>query len=242
MAFTVQYGSYTHETGELGFSVSRSSIRNAGQGLYGVQETWAFKGFLLGTSSQDLTAKMRAMDDAYGRDYQNMTIRDAQNQASFHDLPGETALGGLRVTKRPSFPEYQGAEYVNYRTYEIEVVCKIPASNASNIFSWTESLSWSGTGGPVFVFRRPLYGPCQRQRVATHSTVHATQSGEAVGVFGFPTIPDPIWPWCEHQDRRKLGEVSPKRDGMALVEWKRSWTYEFENDGPLFGIPNLWLL
>jgi hypothetical protein len=238
MAFTLRYGSYSHEAGEAGISITKESLLNEADIEYGRAERWAIRGFLQGDDANDLAAKINAMVKAYSTHYQTMTLLTGGTNA--HSLPGRTDLGGLRVLKPPSFPEYQGAEGILYRQYEIEVECRYPTAGGTPLLSWVENLEIIGNGGPRYAVRQPIFGFPQVHQVAEHTPVTAVQSGEAVGMYSYPSVPKPLWPDLLQGDRNRPKYRSPKRRGTKYIEWPVSWSYEFLSAKAFDGRPGRW--
>jgi hypothetical protein len=105
--------------------------------------------------------------------------------------------------------------------------------------SFTETVEMEG-GGPVFVMLSSINMAPQRQMTQVASPYRAVQRGQAVGQFGYPIPPPPIWPWalCHAP---KFKRIAPKQDGLVLTDFGITWLYEFESSSPLFGWPHVWL-
>lgn len=241
MGFRLRYGNYIHGDGECELSIARDALLNEAGYQYGVRERWVVTGYKKGSSPAELYAALMTLEAAYSIPYQSAALLDGNGNVTVHTLAGVSLLGGVKVVKRPSFPQGGKAEYTTFRYYEIELECDYPVGGAAPLLSWTESVVTIGTGGPRYVVRQPLIGPPISQVVATNTPMLAIQSGEAVGVLAYPPIPPPIWPAVEHQDKRRIERVSPKRTGPSFTGWKVSWSYEFESPVPIWGIPGKWV-
>jgi hypothetical protein len=63
-------------------------------------------------------------------------------------------------------------------------------------------------------------------------------------MFGFPIPPAPIWPAAEHADQRTITYELPQRTGRGTAafysQYKVRWSYSFEAEIPLAGLPTAW--
>ena len=129
-----------------------------------------------------------------------------------------------------------------------KAVAVVASSSEPALWSWEESISFTGTGGPKFVMQQPLPElpgmlPAlpQKQIVASHTPYKAVQSGQAVGIFGPPTPPLPLWPAAEHQELRVVDPKTPERMGNGYWRYPITWSYTFESVDPLIGLPTAWV-
>jgi hypothetical protein len=134
-------------------------------------------------------------------------------------------LNGVRVVTPPSFPEGRGAEFSTYRHYHLALEAEFPYDLDGDLLSWTQNLSYRGTGGPVWKYQEYLNGPPVQQILQQYSVCHVTQHGSATGSNGiYITPPGPIWPWNEHQDQR---QVTPELPSDLYGKRVINWTYVF---------------
>ncbi len=240
------WGNYAHALNEAAIAVTKDPLLNEAGLMYGARERWQISGFLQAADVPSLVAACNALEAAYSRNYQNLTLIGPGGVRA-RGLSGRTALGGTRVVGGVTFPDdgSKSAEFSTYRNYQVTVegVYPIPGVPATTLISWLETLSFTG-GGPRFLHLQPLVGLPQRQQVAAATPFHVTQQGEAVGLYGYPVPAAPLWPADEHIDRRRVEYKTPKRTGdrvaSAYTEWPVSWAYEFEANAPLEGAPTLW--
>jgi hypothetical protein len=146
------------------------------------------------------------------------------------------------VIAPPSFPRGQGAEYSTFRNYTIALEAEWLAPQAT-LLAWQETIRFQG-GGPRFAYLEPINGQPVKQLLKQATTFKATQSGEAVGYAAYPLPALPIWPDAEHTDRREIRYELPRRMGPpgnpTYTQFKVSWSYSFEDSGPLLGLPTAW--
>jgi len=232
----LQFGNYKHPSGEVHLSpISRQSLVNEGGQMYGWRERWRIRGFLQAATVPALTTAIQGLQNAYSNLGQTLQLFNDDNSLTAQVL--NNMFGGIRVVTQPSFPVGEGAEYSTFRQYEIEVEGDTRYSGVP-LIAWSETVSYTG-GGPVFVFLEPINGPPQKQLVKFQSAFRAVQRGSAIGQFGFPQPPPPIWP-ADLERNPEPAEVSPRRHGSQFSEFQQDWTYYFASVTPLQGYPNIW--
>ncbi|AWM38129.1 hypothetical protein GobsT_37780 [Gemmata obscuriglobus] len=157
-------------------------------------------------------------------------------------LLNSQSISGVRVVDGPNFTGTDGAEYATVRRFEFEVEAEFLIANAANaVLAYQETVSITGDGGPRYVLRVPINARVLvRQKVSERTPVRAVQTGRAVGHVKYPPVPPPLWPRPIYQgDQGNVVRDSPRRLGLGLVEFGVSWSYPFESDGPLVGVPGL---
>lgn len=244
--FQLQYGSFLHPVSEAAVARDLRMLETEGGFPYGIEETWRIRGLLQAPDPASLIALAQAMQAAYSQDYQTIQLI-APSQVVSIQMPGVSAIGGVRVIQPPSFPNdgSDSAELSTFWTYTIVVqgTYPTPGANANTLISWYETLLFRG-GGPDYVFLQPLTGLPQKQQVAESTPYQVTQRGNAVGLLNWPVPPSPIWPDAYLPKRSSSEQKDPKRKAqgsgaLVYVEWPVEWNYEFESAGPLQGTPTL---
>lgn len=156
-------------------------------------------------------------------------------------LINSTSLSGVRVISLDFDNRRGGAEYATLRSWSAVFQAEylfLPSLGAGEVLlSLSETVSVTGTGGPVLRWRPAINGPPVRQQVSPFSVVRATQSGTATGLLGYPTPALPLWPSAELFDERTVTRRSPERTGRGLSKFAVTWAYSFEANGPLVGLP-----
>ncbi len=235
----LRYGSYSHAVSEAAIQISRRPRYNEGGQSNGYTETWRIDGFLQAANVSALTVAIAAMKLGYSVRFRDLALLNDDGTPTAHYLSNALCVGGVRVVDGPNFPESAGAEYTTYRHYNITVEGTLLQQDLIYL-AFHESLSFEG-GGPRDVFLTPLDGLPVKQRVASATTYRVSQDGSAIGQFGYPPIPAPIWPTAEHIDQRRITRDSPKRDGPVgapyFTEFKVNWAYRFESPIPLLNTP-----
>jgi hypothetical protein len=238
----LKYGNYQHASGEASVVISKEGIFTDAGISRGVRERWDIHGRLQAADSAALSSDIAALAAAYSVQGQDVGFYFDSGQPTSHRIQSSLTNGGVRVVVPPSFPEGKGAEYSTFRSYALAVEAELLDAQAS-LLSWTEAVHFKG-GGPQFAFIEPINGLPQKQLLKQFTTFHATQSGEAVGYFSYPAPPAPLWPQAEHVDRREVHFALPKRAGApgsaTYTQFKVTWSYHFEDAGPLVGLPTFW--
>jgi hypothetical protein len=104
--------------------------------------------------------------------------------------------------------------------------------------SFNETLTFSG-GGPRITVVECANVPPQPQVLNLFTAFRATQVGSAVGMFGYPPIPVPIFP-AALEESGQPAFTSPSLKGGIYVDYGVSWSYRFISATPMAGLPNQW--
>jgi hypothetical protein len=173
--------------------------------------------------------------------YQDLILFTDSGLPSATKLINATSLSGVRIVAGPVFDNRRGgAEYSTLRsfTFVAEAEYLGRATDAAALLAFTETVSVTGTGGPVTRFRPAVNAPPVKQIVYPSSTIKATQAGSAVGHLFAPDPPLPLWPDDELLDQRSLTQTSPQALGLQLAGYAITWAYTFEAVGLLGASPN----
>jgi hypothetical protein len=208
--------------------------------VYAIRERWDIQGMLQisdqGTAAANqaaMTTEIDALEAAYAENDKDIGFYDDSDNLTSHFIDSSATRTGVRVIQPPSFPVGGGAEYSTFRTYQFQVEADHPFSGPA-LISWTEAVSFEGTGGPVWGFLQPINGFAQQQLFSERSTQLGYQRGRAVGNGVYPAVPGPMWPTAEHEEVRSIAyEVPPDNSKRRTV----TWLYTFEAIGSLVGRP-----
>jgi len=231
-----KYGNYTHDAGEITFSISRESQYNA----YGVQiatiERWTIQGQVHADSVSDLTDKIDAIERAYSDDNRSFGLYTDSGSATSHTVSAADTTY-IHVVNPPSFPASGGAEYTTFRNYSIQIEVRYGSSGYSAIplVSFNETISVTG-GGPRRILIEVLNGPPQEQITCLETAYVATQSGRAVGRADYPIPPAPLWPLSQPP---LVEKESPEKKTGEYTNYGIRWQYQYQSATPLVGNPNV---
>jgi hypothetical protein len=207
-----------------------------------VRERWDIQGRLQAADQATLSAAITALETAYSVPGQDVGFYFDDGAPTTHLIRSADTIGGVRVVVPPGYPQGKGAEYSTFRGYAIALEAEL-ADDRAGLLNWHETLGFKG-GGPQFGFLEPINGLPQKQLLKQFTTFRATQSGEAVGYLGYPSPAAPIWPEAEHINQREIRYELPRRSGppasASYTQFKVTWSYTFEDAGPLVGSPTPW--
>lgn len=236
MALYFQYGQYQHEPGDIVIaSISRATEYSPrGQPLLS-KLTWSIQGQIHADSPALLTPKLRALEAAYARHGRDAGLYETGGVPTAHVMRSAGSIGGVR-SSGVQYPTGDGIEYTTLRNYSVTLEADYPFEDVS-LLEFSETLSFSGTCRPRFVFLPLLNGQPEKQIVQRSTTQKVTQSGNALGYFSRPSAPPPLWPNDEHEDLRQISTTSPRVVYGRTVDFGIQWSYSFESSTPLIGEP-----
>lgn len=248
----VKRGDYTHAMHEARFRW-RVTPRYADNNLLiGTTYVANIGGMLTGTDAADLSAKFAALQAAYAKTTGNFVLLDNNGNETAFKIDGSKTIGGIRCT-RCECPLDSPGDMTTYLNYEIDIQADAggigliggaggnPDAPKDAVLTWTESITVRGTGGPRFVLRENRNGKPQKQIVSQFTPVTATQRGEAVGLYKYPTASKPVWPQHLLEPENEATRTSSSMSGSNKTqerEFRLTWHYQFWAAGPLTANPN----
>ncbi len=226
----LQTGNYIHATNEVEISTISKRVVYSRRGFpQYTHVVWGIHGVLHSTDNTiaTLTVQMAVLEASYnGQTFQDVGLFNDNGSATEHGLLGAASFGGVRVTGFHWGPS-RGAEYTTYRSYSATLEADYPGSE--NLIEWQETVSIRGTGGPRNIWLPCLEGEPQQQMVQVQTTVKATQSGHAVGLFSYPEFNQPYWgPEVEQEENEVQDQGSPDQVGPNRWNFPIKWSYTFE--------------
>lgn len=253
----VSYGSLNHPPGTVDCAVRFDAIENEGEQIVSYKARADIKGTLISQaasnadSQANLTAQINAIQQAYVNGGDLILRLNDGSQAPSSILNSKT-LGGTRVVTRPSFLELKGAQWVTYLTWTAAIEAELPTIvGNSALWSFEESLSFHGTGGPATDVLDCVQGLPVPQTLNQFTAMIAVQEGRAVGYLGPPLLGGPkgamppLWqPPIEQQQFRFILPGSPRRTGSGInttyKHYPITWRYTFKSPTPFDGEPHVW--
>lgn len=238
-------GSYSHRQGSVEVSIDYQDWRTderQGSHLLGHDVTWSISGRLVSQASTTAAAQASIRSqtadlvDAYSSDGIDMKLLTPDGSKVHHQLLSSSTLDGTKIS-RPKYTDGTGPQEVVMRQFSLQVRGRVALSannRTTDILRFEEELSFDQ--GPLVGHIETLTGLPVKQQLRRRSLWTAQQRGSAVGLFAYPTIPDPIWPAALVKTTPLYSKGSPKRDG---TEWPISWTWVFESRFELTGNPHI---
>lgn len=246
MSAFVKYGTYSHPPGLVDVQQQRQTLFNEADNPYATLERWVLNVTLVSqhpTNPQgDLDAKLAALKTAYAQNGKDVKLLMPNGStASQLAMISSQAIGGVRVIRPPSITTLQRAGMVTNVevTIELEAEFPLPANQRPVFRSFTEELVFEG-GAAIDGWLYPHQAPPVKQRLRQRDTFRATQSGTAVGLYGYPPIPLPKFFGHQVGPRAPSQLRSPTPRANGFQDFSRSWEYRFESNFPLVGIPHAW--
>lgn len=237
----LKWGSYAFDAGSVEVISSQETMLNDAKIPYSFKRTMEVRGYLNGDGQTALSTATSALQTALARPFQDLILYQDDNSPSATLLRNRDALGGVVITRGPTFAEtQQGSEYTTVRRFSFTAEAEYQIEGTGGILiSFTERMTYSG-GGPLYVMRRALNGPPQRQKVYEHTEYVVVQTGEAVGYRGYPALPPSRWPsWLKESP--VVARTTPMRVGQAgYKNYKIMWEYRHESPIALVGAPTVW--
>ena len=246
----VSYNGLNHPPGTAEVQFHFDAILNDGEQIVAYKARADIDVLLLSqTGSQaDLTAQIQAVQEAYVNGGDLILVQN-DGSHSANSIINSTTLGGTRVVVQPSVPDGKGTEYVTKRRFIAAIEAEIPTVDGGTaLWSFEESVSFQGTGGPATDVIEVVQGLAVPQTLRQFTAATMVQEGRAVGYLGYwnQLFADPIYPSLEQQQFRFLRKGSPKRTGSGsnttYKMFPSMWRYTFKSPTPLSAEPNVWPL
>lgn len=236
------YGSYTHAAGLAGYTHEREPSWNDAWQRESRKHRVTINGVVQvpnDTADADqyrvLAGLVAEMEAAYSVDGRDFTVTLPDGTVALR-LRSADMIGGLRVTKEPSYPVGTGIEWVRMRTFtvviESEEFVEIGGGSGSADVSFSESVRFQGNGARDVVIMVPMEGDPEEIEVSQRTMCMAFQEGRAARRRGAAVAPPPLWPAQEIGKLRQITPVSPQAvsGGQRLSEI--SWSYTFQSPFP----------
>lgn len=198
------------------------------------------RGVVKGSSQSAIRAELDAVQFAYGGDNFDIALYEDDGTRSHYYLTSGDSLGGVRVVVR-DYPELgQPCQYATGVDYRIIVEADYAANELSPMV-FRESVEFSGDCGPEYGYHLPVTGVPTRYVEKQNTLQTIIQSGFALGLTGYPLIPNPLLPALEERNLRNVSEIGPEAAGMNLrfVHWGMRWSYTFRSPTPQIVFPNV---
>lgn len=233
------YGGYQFNHGEISPTlVRRRSIRSARNVKYQTEFSMQAEGTLCfpdGTQPDDIAARINEIELAFQEDYQDwgFIIYDESDAPSeVHKVENADAfnLSGNKVDEFAWRSTAGATELANTRSFQV-TLSAIFESAYSNILDRQETLTFHGTGGPIYEVVPLFNGTFVRKQVAASTCQILTQTGyiDSLAVRG--AVPTPIASLAalEMQHLRVIGKPRPKFMGNYENPTFRCyrWDYRF---------------
>jgi hypothetical protein len=232
------YGSYAHDEAEATVTVTKTVNETEAGVPFEVVHNWVIQGRVIADTTAAVVAKLGLIERAYGTWFRDARLVAADGTVC-HALVNAGSTSGVRVPNPPHYPDGSGGQLTTFRDYTIVLTATYPAFGGLGLIrSWTETLSFTG-GTPV---RKLMRTKNTRPVVWIDGAItpyRAVQSGQAVGVYGYPPVPPPLWgaTSLEGEDPVRIDRGTPRFYRGRFMDYPVQWFYRFAATAPLIGLP-----
>jgi len=189
-----KYGNYRHGDAECWFNEERQTVLSPEKIPMYDTVRWDIHGFLQRDTAALLKTAEIAMMKAYMDNGNDAGFYLASGTATAHVVKSKDTRSGVRVSRRPYFPESRGAEGVLWRNYSLSLEWEESTNDEKDVLlSWEQSIRVIGTGGPDWDIVPGVVGDPIIMPKTEGSKVTVIQSGRAVGLGFYPKPPTPVW-------------------------------------------------
>lgn len=233
-----QVGSTTRPLNEVVVSIKYTPKYDVSRRIISVVETWSGRGriVLSNPSFANMTSELNAVTEMLSQRRVNLNM--------LTDLGGSTAMtlnaGDCFDGPNPivvDIPTEPNDVYISGMGYSF--VYQAERSPGTGLLAFDEEVALVQVGGTEFGYVGGAINMPERQVFYQNKPWRYVQRGSAVGLFGTPVIPGPIWPFALITPASPNGrEGAPKIQGAIPSQYPVSWSYEYAWDQQLFGSPH----
>ena len=237
MSLTATYNSFAFTDGEiLDVRSSQSEWRTPRGERVGnrvsIQLAGVFKTFDEASPQAALKTRMDNLIAASAGS-SNLIVQ-ANGVNTSHVITESETEGGVRAGNL-SFGLFQGpygvgTELYYTRAFSISFSADVPDSGVTDaVVSYNERVITVGDGGPRDVTKVSLRGDVIKQQVAASTPVRVIQTGSAVGLTDYVSVPSQLYPddVIHEQVELQYGAPTVKING-DLRNYPCTWTFPFE--------------
>lgn len=120
-----------------------------------------------------------------------------------------------------------------------EATGRMSGSASNPITEFREVVTPNG-GGQELILVGGAINPAEYQIAKQNAPWYYTQSGSAVGMFGYPPVPPPLWPGAQLKPMQPVLEA-PLVAAPIPMYFRVSWSYEFGSPFRLYGVPHTFI-
>lgn len=227
---------------EADASITYTPIFDGQRRMVKVHQTWQIDGTVLlqtNATQTRMTQALNILEQDFSQYRPDLIfLEDNGATPSVLKLLASNCLTGPELTNFsfPKSPEKVYATGVPYVAIMEADVSAIAAGNA--ILAFTEEVVSEGSGGWERVHVGGAINLPEEQIGTQYNPYRYRQSGTAVGLYGYPYIPPPLWPSKLKRPNPQVVESSPEILGLVDQNFRISWSYMFESAYPLTGHPH----
>lgn len=237
------YGSFPHDARQVSFNSWSREYVDGQTGYHKLERVTAeIKYRIIRSTVSLIQLHLAEVLAAYSFEGQSFLFVDANGNPTNWSLDSGSAVGGVRVLKRPSHGAIQGADGVTFLDCVITLQADYLIQTPQNAYlTFSESLTFTGRGQGMYVERTPATGLPFKQKVSERSFYYCTQSGSATSTDQSIQPMQPMFPdaFVGNPNDSQITPFSPLTTRGQPTEYGKSWTYQFSSPTPLVGNVNV---
>ena len=220
----LKYGNYAHDDAECAISIAKEALRSDEGDPIGIRETWTIQGRKVAADQATLNTALSALESAYSTNNKNLILYLNNGSASVHQLNVNGSIRGVQVTSGPNYPQGANAQFSTFRDYTITVSADYSSEDDNQNFSYNESFTYQGSGGPRYIVRETLAGAPVTQYLTQSSVRFLVQQGSAQNLMLYPVASPPIQT-NQMPERTTVTNTTQSRNGRVVYITR--WSYTF---------------
>jgi len=227
---------------EADVSISYQAVFDGLRRLVKVQTTWQIDGTVLlqtDASQRNMSAALATLEADFRQPTPDLIfLEDNGSTPTPLQLLARNCLSGPSLTNF-NYPKDSNKVYAIGTPYTATYVADSLAAGAGRpIIEFSESVTDTGEGGWERVHVGGAINLPEEQIGTQYKPYRYTQSGSAVGLLAYPSVPPPIWPASLKRPRPQVSLMSPEILGAVDQMFRISWAYSYESARPLVGYPH----
>lgn len=230
----LRWNGYLFDDNEVTFTITRRANYSPRGRRVSTHHVWWVEGVKMAADAANLTAALLALEAAM-MDGGDLEFFDNNGTLTAHSMTSAGTINGIQVMGPVQYPGGNGrfwgsgTEYVNKRTYRVGFQADVLTSE-DDLFSFRETLTGIGNGGPLNIWQESLLGSPQLQTPKAFTKTRLIQQGESVGVTSYQPYGAPVYgaPYYRNDLGRTSHDSPRKQNRNVDLLWPRRWLYVFE--------------
>lgn len=227
---------------EADASISYVPMFDGSRRMVKVRQIWQIDGVVVlqtNATQTRMTQSLAILEQDFSQYRPDIVfLEDNGSTPSALQLLSRNCMQGPLMTNF-NYPKSPEKVYSNGHPYTATFEADVAVGSAGNpIMEFVEEVADEGTGGWERVHVGGAINPPEEQIGTQYHPYRYRQSGSAVGLYDYPSVPPPIWPSKLKRPNPQIVDVSPEIRGLVDQNFRRSWTYIYESAYPLYGRPH----
>lgn len=236
----LKIGARMRPNNEAVTALSYQPVFDATRRVVKVLERWDTRGRVVlqtNASQQQMTAEIAKLKlDIDQANVDLCYLEDTTSAVTAMHLKAADCFRGPYIVDI-GFPNEAGDVYSTGMSWRVIWEAERPSVTDNALLAFEETITQQA-GGEERVYVGGAINLPERQIGRQFAPYRYTQQGFAVGMFTWPNVPPPIWPFALVRDLPHVTKRSPRVIGNIDSEFEISWQYEYEWHQPLNGSPH----